>query len=167
MTDVATIGQRLAALKTAHGWLRATTNAAIEHDPEMSNIWCAAQEAIHELNQIVDRFVGGEGMDSRLEVDLGLWSARLTLSVRQLADRRTAILGQDTKYPGETRDLMNMLDYERQRIAHETGIDNPLFAAVNEALRAGDVARCRDAMTRIEAIRQQQDGPAEHQEHRP
>lgn len=53
--------------------------------------------------------------------------------------------GVPESYPGEVRELVNILDGERQEIAHVLGTDHPLFMLVDGALRSHDTDELRVA----------------------
>jgi hypothetical protein len=46
---------------------------------------------------------------------------------------------------GELRDLLNLLDGERQELAADLGTDHPLFRLVDDALRSQDIDELRVA----------------------
>jgi hypothetical protein len=48
-------------------------------------------------------------------------------------------------YIREGRELMNVLDGERQAIGNDLGDEHPLFVLVDEALRSHDIDRMRVA----------------------
>ena len=56
-------------------------------------------------------------------------------------------------YAGQRRDLLNLLDGDRQVLGNELGPDHPLFRLVDDAMRRCDAFSMEEALKAVERWR--------------